>query len=124
MYHQLKYHDSGKQKEFLPQMEQWNMKDKKNHEQNLDPQEAQWMNYQIPQIPQQHVVMSGHYQVPQPLPLDVIDTVYLETLRKSLPDLSRKEPESKVEIKDQNSKKTTLEEKELVKNGVVKEKEK
>nr|KAJ0197158.1 hypothetical protein LSAT_V11C700378880 [Lactuca sativa] len=45
-------------------------------------------------------------------------------LRKSLPDLSRKEPESKVKIKDQNSKKTTLEEQELVKNGVVKDKEK
>lgn len=45
-------------------------------------------------------------------------------MRKSLPDLSRKEPESKVKIKDQNSKKTTLEEQELVKNGVVKDKEK
>ncbi|XP_023731586.1 ABSCISIC ACID-INSENSITIVE 5-like protein 2 [Lactuca sativa] len=52
---------------------------KKNHEQNLDPPEAQWMNYQIAQIPQQHVVMSSHYQVPQPLPLNVIDTGYLET---------------------------------------------
>ncbi|CAH1451286.1 unnamed protein product [Lactuca virosa] len=28
---------------------------KKNHEQNLDPPEAQWMNYQIPQIPQQQM---------------------------------------------------------------------
>ncbi|CAI9275665.1 unnamed protein product [Lactuca saligna] len=45
-------------------------------------------------------------------------------VRKSLPYLSRKEPESKVEIKDQISKKTTLEEQEFVKNGVVKEKEK
>ena len=45
-------------------------------------------------------------------------------MRKSLPDLSQKEPESKVKIKDQNSKKTTLEEQELVKNGVMKKKEK
>ncbi|XP_023773039.1 peptidyl-prolyl cis-trans isomerase CYP63 isoform X1 [Lactuca sativa] len=44
------------------------------------------------------------------------------SVRKSSPDLSRKEPESKVEIKDQNSKKT-LEEQELLKNGIVKEKE-
>ncbi|CAH1447361.1 unnamed protein product [Lactuca virosa] len=45
------------------------------------------------------------------------------SVRKSSPDLSRKEPEAKVEIKDQYSKKT-LEEQELVKNGIVKEKEK
>nr|KAJ0219671.1 hypothetical protein LSAT_V11C200071600 [Lactuca sativa] len=50
--------------------------------------------------------------------------VHCYYVRKSLPDLSRKEPESKVKIKDQNSKKTTLEEQELVKNGVVKDKEK
>nr|KAJ0190958.1 hypothetical protein LSAT_V11C800450870 [Lactuca sativa] len=58
--------------------------------------------------------------------IDVLQRPKIDLQRrtKSLPDLSRKEPESKVEIKDQNSKKTTLEEQELVKNGVVKEKEK
>ncbi|KAL4557993.1 hypothetical protein LXL04_036189 [Taraxacum kok-saghyz] len=75
----------------------------KNQEQNLD---QQWMHYQIPQIQQQHVVMSGHYQAPQPINVagnPMIDsTGYLETrmtmspppLMGNVSDFGRKRPPS------------------------------
>ncbi|KAI3682219.1 hypothetical protein L2E82_50082 [Cichorium intybus] len=40
-------------------------------QQNISPQQAPWMHYQIPPIQQpQHVFMSGHHQVQQPLPIE------------------------------------------------------
>ncbi|GKB58306.1 abscisic acid-insensitive 5-like protein 2 [Tanacetum coccineum] len=41
--------------------------ERKNEEMVVDPREAQWMQYRSPIIPQQQVVMPGHYQVQQPL---------------------------------------------------------
>lgn len=49
-------------------------------EQNLDQQETQWMQYQIPQIQQQHMVIPSHYQAPVTVTGNpVMDTGYLET---------------------------------------------
>lgn len=40
-------------------------------QQNISPQQAPWMQYQIPPIQQpQHVFMPGHHQVQQPLPIE------------------------------------------------------
>ncbi|XP_024973996.1 ABSCISIC ACID-INSENSITIVE 5-like protein 2 isoform X2 [Cynara cardunculus var. scolymus] len=51
-------------------------------QQNISPQQAQWMQFQIPPIQQQHVFMPSHHQVQPPLPSSanqIMDPAYSET---------------------------------------------